>query len=309
MEFSLTTLGTASALPTAYRYPSAHVVTFRERLFLIDCGEGAQMQMRRAGVPFSKIDNIFLSHLHGDHFFGLFGLLSTFGMMGRLQPLYIYAPEGFRRSLDYFLSEFGDGIKYEIRFTPVKCKEPTTIIDGKKLEIIAFPLRHRMETYGYIFREKVPQLNIYKHLIEPYKLTLREIGSFKNGEDVFREDGTLLLNKDFAYLPYSPRQIAYCSDTAPFAKLPEYVKGSDLLYHEATFGSDLKDIASMTMHSTAEQAANTAVLSGSKKLIIGHFSSRYKSPVCLLEEARKIFKESYLAEEGTKFEVPFVPNN
>ena len=308
MEFSLTTLGTASALPTANRYPSAHVVTFRERLFLVDCGEGAQMQMRRAGIPFSKIDNIFLSHLHGDHLFGLFGLLSTFGMMGRLQPLYIYAPEGFRRSLDYFLSEFGDGIKYEINFTTVKCKEPTIIMDGKKLEIIAFPLRHRMETYGYIFKEKTPQLNVFKHLIEPYRLTLREIGCFKNGEDVIREDGTVLMNKDFAYLPYSSRQIAYCSDTAPFAKLPEYVKGSDLLYHEATFGKELANIAKDTMHSTAEQAANTAVLSGCKKLIIGHFSSRYKSPDSLLNEARMVFPESYLAEEGMKFEVPFVPN-
>lgn len=308
MEFSLTTLGTASALPTACRYPSAHVVTFRERLFLIDCGEGAQMQMRRAGVPLSRIDNIFLSHLHGDHFFGIFGLLSTYGMMGRLKPLYIYAPDGFKRTLDYFISEFGDGIKYEIVFNPVKCKEPTTIIDSRNLEIVAFPLRHRMETYGYIFREKTPQLNIYKHLIEPYGLTLREIGCFKNGEDVVREDGTLLLNKDFTYLPYSSRQIAYCSDTAPFSKLPEYVKGSDLLYHEATFGTELADIAKDTMHSTAAQAAKTAILSGSRKLVLGHFSSRYKSPSSLLVEARKQFPESYLAEEGMKFEVPFLPN-
>ncbi len=308
MEFSLTTLGTASALPTAYRYPSAHVVTFRERLFLVDCGEGAQMQMRKAGVPFSKVDNIFLSHLHGDHFFGIFGLLSTFGMMGRLQPLYIYGPDGFRRTLNYFLSEFGDGLKYEIIFNPVKCKEPVTVLDGKKIEVIAFPLHHRMETYGYIFREKMPQRNIYKHLIEPYNLTLREIGCFKNGEDVIREDGTVLPNNDFTYLPYSPRQIAYCSDTAPFTKLPEYVKGSDLLYHEATFGSELAPFAKETMHSTAEQAANTALLSGSKKLILGHFSSRYKSPASLLDEARKVFPESYLAEEGMKFEVPFVSN-
>ncbi|MEF9986439.1 MAG: ribonuclease Z [Bacteroidales bacterium] len=310
MEFSLTTLGTASALPTANRYPSAHVLTVHERLFLIDCGEGAQMQIRKVGIPFTRIDNIFLSHLHGDHLFGIFGFLSTLAMGGRQAPLYIYAPEAFSKVLAFFMEQFGEGIKYEIVHTKVKTKEPLLIYDSKQVEVYAFPLLHRGETYGYLFKEKSPALNVHKHLIEPYNLSLYEIARLKEGIDVKRildeQSGTtcMLTAQEFTYMPYKPRSFAYCSDTAPFKRLYNWIKGVDLLYHEATYGNELKSLAKTTFHSTTADAALCAKEAEAKKLIISHFSSRYKDTNSLLLEAREVFPNTYLAKEGTKFDIP-----
>lgn len=310
MEFSLTTMGTASALPTANRYPSAQLLTVHERLFLIDCGEGAQMQMRRAGISFARIDNIFLSHLHGDHVFGIFGFLSTLGMSNRQASLHIYAPEAFGKILAFFQEQFGEGVKYEIVHHVVKCKEPLLIYESKQLEIFAFPLVHRGETYGYLFREKMPVRNVHKHLIEPYQLSLFEIARLKEGTDVERildaesQTKVVLTAEEFTYLPYHPRSFAYCSDTAPFKRVYNWIQGVDLLYHEATYGAELADLAKTTLHSTTLDAARCAVESGAGRLIISHFSSRYKDLGPLLEEARSLFPESYLAKEGTKFDVP-----
>ncbi len=323
------TLGTASALPIAHKYPSAHVLNIRERLFLIDCGEGAQMQMRKYDVQLSKIDNIFISHLHGDHIFGLMGLLSTFGMMNRLAPLYIYAPESMSGYLNYFKENFAEGVKYEIIFIPVKSSKPKLIYESHNLEIFAFPLKHRGETYGYLFKEKEPMLNVRKELIEKYNLSLSEIGALKRGEEVVRISSYLesessshsscdsiycvekdrsckeiLKNEDFTYLPYKPRSFAYCSDTAPFKKLPEWVRGVDLLYHEATFASDLTEMAKATYHSTAEQAAEVALAAGARRLVIGHYSSRYRDRALFVDEAKKIFPNTSSAKEGMKFEIP-----
>ncbi len=308
MKFSLMTLGTASALPTANRYPSAHILTVRERLFLIDCGEAAQMQMRKAGVSIGRIDNIFISHLHGDHVFGLFGLLSTMAMMGRTAPLYIYAPYRLKEILDFFKEQFGEGIKYDIVHIPVKCKAPEIVMENKTIEVYAFPLKHRGETYGYMFREKTPMRNIYKHLIEPNNLSLYEIARLKEGADVVRENGEVLKWEDLTYLPYKSRAFAYCSDTMPFNELPQWIEGVDLLYHEGTFGSELKDMAKATCHSTAAQAAECAKTAGVGKLVIGHYSSRYKEIGELLEEAKSIFPETYTAKEGAIFDIPLVVN-
>ena len=306
MEFSLTTLGSASARPTSDRFPSAHSLVVGGRLFLIDCGEGCQMQMARFKVPFSRLDNIFISHLHGDHVFGLFGLISTLDMIGRLSPLHIYAPEGLGEILGNISNSFGE-VKYEIVLHTVKCKEPTLVCEFKNLEIYAFALRHRIETYGYLFREKEPQLNIIKSAIAEYKLSLEEIASLKRGEDVLR-DGTLLPFKELTYKPFEPRSFAYCSDTGPFPKLKEWIRGTDLIYHEATYASDLKALSKTTAHSTSEDAAKVALEAGAKTLVVGHFSSRYRSLDLLLDEARKIFPETYLAQEGMKFEVPLQEN-
>ena len=316
MEFSLMTLGTASALPTANRYPSAHILTVRERFFLIDCGEGAQMQMRKAGISLGKIDNIFISHLHGDHVFGLFGLLSTLAMMGRTTPLYIHAPYQLEPTLNFFKEQFGEGIKYEIVHVPVRCKTIQKVLDLKTLEVFAFPLEHRGETYGYLFKEKTPARNIHKHLIEPYKLSLYEIARLKEGTDVVRmqeEDGIeyeqVLKSDEFAYLPYTPRSFAYCSDTAPFDKLAEWVKGVDLLYHEGTFGNELKEMAQATLHSTAADAARCAKEAAVGKLVIGHYSSRYKNIDCLLAQAKEVFENTFAAKEGAVFDVPLNKHN
>ena len=315
MEFSFLTMGTASALPTANRYPSAHILTVRERLFLIDCGEGAQMQMRKFGVSFAKIDHIFISHLHGDHLFGLFGLLSTMAMGGRTGDLHIFAPGGFDKILSFFMEQFGEGIKYNIEFHPISCKEPVQIFDSRQLEVLAFPLVHRGETYGFLFKEKEPQLNVHKHLIEPYNLSLYDIARLKEGSDIIREssfiddDGTevvyeeTLKNEDFTYLPYKPRSFAYCTDTLPFKRLAGWIKGADLIYHDSTYTKEFEELAKTTLHSTSAAAACCAKEAGAGKLVLGHYSSRYKSLDTMLEEAREIFPSTELAKEGMKFEI------
>ena len=317
MEFSLLTLGTASALPTANRYPSAHILTVRERLFLIDCGEGTQMQLRRAGISFSKIDHIFISHLHGDHTYGLFGLLSTISMSNRTTPLYIYAPEGFKAFLDFFMSQFGEGVKYPIVHVVVKCSQPTEILRTKQVTVEAFPLVHRTETYGFLFKEAEPQVNVHKHLIEPNNLSLYEIARLKEGLDIVRdasfvdEDGNIveyketLLCKDFTYKPYVPRSFAYCTDTMYFKRLSKWIENVDLMYHDSTYTTEFESLAKANFHSTSAQAAMCAKEANAKKLLLGHFSSRYKSLDEMLNEAREVFSNTFLAKEGTKFEIPF----
>ncbi|MFA6770463.1 MAG: ribonuclease Z [Bacteroidales bacterium] len=306
MKFSFTSLGCASALPTVNRFPSAHVLNVHGRLFLIDCGEGCQIQLRKYGFSFLKIREIFISHLHGDHIFGLCGLLSTMSMIGRTADLFIYAPHSFAELLSFFLKFFGSHFQYKIVHIVVSGDEPKVILETKSSQVFSFPLNHRIDCYGYLFREKEPAKNVHKHLIDPHKLTLFEIARFKAGQDVVRENGEILLNQDFSYKPYIPRSFAYCSDTAPFDSLTSYVKNVDLLYHEATFGSDLQKVASETGHSTAAQAANCALEASAKKLLIGHFSSRYKDVTLLLNEARAVFPETYVAKEGTEFEIPLV---
>jgi len=304
MKFSFSSLGCASALPTVNRFPSAHVLNVHERLFLLDCGEGCQMQLRRYGFSILKIQNIFISHVHGDHLFGIYGLLSTMSMLGRTAPVFIYAPSEFSAILSDFLRHFGGMFKYEIIHTALKGDGLDVIFDAKNFEVLSFPLNHRIECYGFLFREKDPKRNVHKYLIEKESLTLKEIAKLKEGEDVTRDNGDILLNKEFTYMPYKPRSFAYCSDTAPFRALKDYIKDVDLLYHEATFSSDMSEMAKATMHSTASDAARTAKEANAGKLVIGHYSSRYKELLTLLKEARYLFPGTYLAEEGTEFDVP-----
>ena len=308
MDFNFTTLGTASALPTKGRYPSAHVLNIRGRLFLIDCGEGTQMLLFKYGFSILKIDNIFLSHLHGDHCFGIFGLLSSMGMKGRTSKLTIHAPAAFKGILDMFLYHFeGDAIKYEIVHNVLEGSvrgELNKIFESRNIEGYSFPLNHRVPTYGFLFREKMPPLNVVKSKIEEYHLTLKEIALLKSGQDVDRGDEGMLRAEEFTYKPFKPRSFAYCSDTAPFKELVNVVAGVDLLYHEATFAKDLEATAKTTFHSTATDAALLAKDAGVKGLVIGHYSSRYSSVDHLKEEAQAIFENVYLASKGEKFEVP-----
>lgn len=304
MKFSLTTLGTASALPTVNRFPSAHVLNVHERLFLIDCGEGCQIQLRKYGFSFLKIQEIFISHVHGDHIFGIYGLLSTMSMLGRTAELFIYAPKVFKDILKSFLKHFGDGFKYKVTHIVINVKSPELLYETKSIEILAFPLNHRTDCFGFLFREKAPLRNVIKYMIEKHNLTLFEIARLKEGSDIEREDGEILKNEELTYIPFVPRSFAYCSDTSPFTVLPEYVKGVDLLYHEATFTEETKALAETTMHSTALQAAETALNAGAKKLVIGHFSSRYRDASVFLNEAQTIFRETCLAQEGREFDIP-----
>ncbi len=305
MNFTLNILGTASALPTTNRYPSAHVLDVRGRLFLIDCGEGVQIQMRRMGISYLKIEAICISHIHGDHLFGLFGLLSTMGMLGRTAKLRIFAPRSFAPILKFYISYFGDGMKFDIDFQPLSMKSPEVIYETKSIEILAFPLNHRIETFGYVIREKPPMFNVHKDAIERYGLSLAEIGTLKRGEDVVRNTG-VISNSEAAYLPYVPRSYAYCSDTAPFPELAQWVKGVDLLYHESTFPVSMSDMAAATFHSTTLQAAECAREAGAARLVVGHYSSRFSNVVPFLDEIRQVFDNAVLAKEGDVLEIPLV---
>lgn len=297
-------MGSASAMPVVGRNQSAQVLDVHGRFFLLDCGEGVQSQLIRYRVPILKIDSLFISHVHGDHVFGLFGLLSTMGMKGRTAPVNIYGPVNLGPILKFFLSYYGDGLSFEIRFTPLKMKSPEVIYQTRSLEVEAFPLNHKIETFGYLIREKTPQFNIRKPAIAGYGLTLTEIGTLKRGEDVHREDGSVIKVEDAAYLPYTPRSYAYVSDTAPFPELPEWVKGVDLLYHETTYLNALADQAEKRFHSTTVQAAECALKAGVRKLVIGHYSSRCDNSALYEKECRKMFPETYAASDGDVFDVP-----
>ncbi len=310
MDFTLTVLGTASAKPIPGRNQSAQVLSVRGRSFLIDCGEGVQTRLQESRVSILKIESVFISHIHGDHVFGIFGLLSTMGMLSRMTPLTIYAPVSFGPILKFFLSYYGDGIPFEIRFVPVSAKSPRLVFQAKSLEIYAFPLNHRIETFGWLFREKEPAMNVKKWKIDEYALSLTEIGTVKRGEDVVRTapDGStvVLPFEELGYKPYVPRSYAYCSDTAPFPELPSWVKGVDLLYHEATYPAELSDEAAKRYHSTTLQAAACAKEAGVRKLVIGHYSSRKYNRELYESECRSVFPETYAANDGDVFDVPLV---
>jgi ribonuclease Z len=271
---------------------------------MIDCGEGAQIQLRKAGVSFLKIEHICISHIHGDHIFGLFGLLSTMAMLGRTAPINIYAPKSFAPILDFYKTNFGEGILYEIRYFELGMTSPEIVYENRTLELLAFPLNHRMETFGYIIREKMPPFNIHKEAIEKYGLTLSEIGTLKRGEDVVRED-VVIKNSEAAYRKYQPRSYAYCSDTAPFPELAQWVKGVNVLYHEATFPSEMEEMAAKTFHSTTIQAAQCAKDAGVGRLLVGHYSARYPSVDFYLKELRSVFPNSFLTRDMDAIEVSF----
>ena len=238
------------------QHQSAHVFNLHGRLFLVDCGENVQVQLKRYKISKARLDNILISHLHGDHLFGIFGMLSTMALDGRTAPLYIYAPRDFASILHFFLGHFGEGVKYEIHHVQLTMKEPERIIALRNCEVWAFPLQHRIDCFGY------------------------QIRWLKTGQ-----------------------MAAYCSDTMVFPEEAEWLKGTDLIYHEATFADEHVDLAHKMFHSTAREAATVAAAAGAKKLVLGHFSSRYQDLGVLLSQAREVFPESYLAEEGKVFEV------
>jgi len=299
----LTILGSSSALPTSGRYPSAHVLTAHERLFLIDCGEGTQMQLRKTRIRFAKINHIFISHLHGDHVFGLYGLLSTFSLMGRENPIHLYAPENYQSILISHLNDFDIRLSYEVDFIPLSGKDPMKILDDKYITVTSFPLQHRIPSYGFLFREKISERNIIKECIDRYNIPHVRIPAIKKGEDFITTDGAVIRNEDITLPPSEPLSYAYCSDTKYFKRLASFVKGVNLLYHEATFDKSKEELAAITGHSTTLDAAKTALDAGAGTLLIGHFSARYKEVLPLVEEARTIFPETYPAIDGKSFEV------
>ena len=290
-------------MPVKGRAQSAQALSVHGRLFLIDCGEGTQYRMVEERIPMMKLDSVFLSHIHGDHVFGIFGLLSTLGMKGRQTPLNIFAPANFGPILKFFLSYYGDGLAYEIRFTPLKMKEPETILETKSVAVQAFPLNHGIETFGFRFAEKEPPFNVHKDAIERYGLTLTEIGTLKRGEDVLREDGCVIPAAEAAYKPFVPRSYAYCSDTAPFPEEAGWLRGTTVLYHEATYQEEFADQGALRHHSTTLQAARLAAEAGVQKLLIGHYSSRSSEVRAYEAECRSVFPETFATSDGDRYEI------
>jgi ribonuclease Z len=303
VPMKLTILGSSSALPTSERYPSAHVLAAHERYFLIDCGEGTQMQLRKNRIRFGKINHIFISHLHGDHVFGLYGLLSTFSLMGRKNPLHLYAPENYDRILHLHLNDFDIHLNYDIDFVPLKGKVPAKILDDKYITVTSFPLEHRVPSFGFIFREKPTDRKIIKEFISIYEIPIVKIVAIKKGEDFIKSDGTVIKNDSITIPPPAPLSYAYCSDTRYFSRLSTYIKGVNLLYHEATFDKNSKELAHITCHSTSVSAAQVALEADAGQLIIGHFSARYKDVSVLVDEARTIFPETVGAVDGKTYDV------
>ena len=290
-------------MPVKGRNQSAQALLVHGRLFLIDCGEGTQYRMVEQKIPMMKLDSVFLSHVHGDHVFGIFGLLSTLGMKGRQTPLNIFAPVNFGPILKFFRSYYGDGLAYEIRFTPLKMKEPETILETKSVAVQAFPLNHGIETFGFRFAEKEPPFNVHKDAIERYGLTLTEIGTLKRGEDVLREDGCVIPAAEAAYKPFVPRSYAYCSDTAPFPEEAGWLRGTTVLYHEATYQEEFADQSALRHHSTTLQAARLAAEAGVQKLLIGHYSSRSSEVRAYEAECRSVFPETFATSDGDRYEI------
>lgn len=299
----VTVLGRASAKPTVNSHPSAQVVNVNEQYYLVDAGEGVQQQMFRRGINPLKLRAVFISHLHGDHVFGLFPMLSTMGLCGRQTPLKVYAPRPFGEILEYHLRYFDTQLPYEVEWVEVDTTSHQIIFENKTLEVWSVPLRHRVPCSGYHFKEKRPELNIDKFKITKYNLTIAQIVAAKRGEDITLEDGTVVENSELTYLPFEPRSYAYLSDTSRSAVAAERVKGVNLLYHEATYTREFARDAKERGHSTAADAAQMAVVAGAERLLLGHFSSRYKSPEVLLEEAKEIFDNVALAEEGETYTV------
>lgn len=297
-RFELTILGTSSATPTSKRFPTAQVLNVSERLFLIDCGEGTQIQLRRYHIKFQRINNIFISHLHGDHFFGLMGLLSSLHLLGRKKALHIYHPKGLKEIVVMQLDLTGTLLSYPIEWIELDTDKPKVIYEDSQVKVETVILYHRIPCCGFVFREKERPLSLIKEKLQEYGIPLVMYHQLKRGEDVTLADGRVIPNSEVTRARVKPRSYAYCSDTRYDERVAAAVKDVDLLYHEATFLHELLDRAEKTAHSTALEAGKVAAMAKVGKLLIGHYSVRYNDIQPLLAEARREFPETQLSEEG-----------
>lgn len=302
-EFSVTILGSSSAVPTSTRFPSAQVISHQYKPFLVDCGEGTQIQLRKNQIQFSKINHIFISHMHGDHFFGLIGLISSFNLLGRKTVLHIYAPEDIKEVLDLQLSVSQSYLNYQIQYHFLKFDTQHLIFESKQLEIYSFPLNHSIPTCGFLFKEKPHPRKMKKEALKIFDIPDHAFEGIKSGEDFVTEAGNVVSNDVLTKPGLSQKSYAYCSDTAYFKNISDYIKDVDLLYHECSFMEDMRKTAEAKMHSTTLDAARVANEVGAKKLIIGHFSARYKELEPMLIETQTVFENTVLANDGLKFSV------
>ena len=296
--FKIHILGCGSALPTLRHNPSAQVVELRGKQFMIDCGEGTQTQMRRQRIGFNKVVAIFISHIHGDHCFGLIGMLSSFGLLGRTMPLAIYAPKEFKPVLDMMLKTFCYDFDYEIQFHAVDTTKQQVIYEDRSLTVESIPLKHRLPTCGFLFLEKPTLPHIRRDMIDFYRIPVSQINNIKNGASWTDEEGRVIPNERLTMPADKPRSYAYCSDTSYLPALHERIAGVSCLYHESTYTTADADRAEMYFHSTAAQAAQVARDANAGRLLLGHYSSKYDDERQLLKEAQEVFAQSQLTNEG-----------
>lgn len=295
--FNVHILGCGSAMPTLRHCSSSQVVEVRDKLFMVDCGEGTQTQLRHSRLSFTKVNTIFISHLHGDHCFGLIGMISTFGLVGRTAPLHLYAPKELKPMLDAQMELFCTGLEYEVIFHEVDTTKHLVIYEDRSLTVESLPLTHRKPCCGFLFKEKPMLPHIRRDVIDAYNIPLSQINNIKNGADWVTEDGDVIPNSRMVRPSALPRSYAYCSDTQYMPELYKMIKGVSLLYHESTYGNDARDKAALYNHSTAEEAAMVARDAEAGKLLLGHFSARYTDENVLLEQARQVFPNTELADE------------
>jgi ribonuclease Z len=303
LKFEVTILGCGAATPTLRRNPTAQIINLHDRFYLIDCGEGTQVQLRRFRFKFQKIDHIFISHLHGDHYLGLPGLISSMHLLGRIKPLHIYCPEPLEELIRLNLEYSDTYVNFDLHYHHHNFKKGELLFENQAIEILSFPLKHRIACCGFIVQEKKKRRRILKEKAAELGLTIADFARLKDGEDIVKPDGVMVKNEDVTEPPYASRKYAYCSDTAYYEKIIPHVQGADLMYHESTFLSDLEKRAKDTFHSTASQAATIAKMAEVKQLVLGHYSSRYKTTEAFLEEARPVFRDTETAEDGRTFVV------
>ena len=297
-KFELHILGCGSALPTTRHFATSQVVNLRDKLFMIDCGEGAQMQLRKSRLKFSRLNHIFISHLHGDHCFGLMGLISTFGLLGRTAELHIHSPKGLEELLAPMLNFFCHTLAYKVIFHEYDTRQASVIYEDRSMTVTTIPLQHSIPCCGFLFAEKARPNHIIRDMIDFYKVPVYELNRIKNGADYITPEGEVIANVRLTRPSDPPRRYAYCSDTIFRREIAEQISGVDLLFHEATFAESELARAKETYHTTAAQAGRIAVEAGVRRLVIGHFSARYEDENVLLKEASAIFPDTILAKEN-----------
>ena len=302
MSIRLTILGCHSATPRSDAHPTSQYLEINNRHFLIDCGEGTQMQLRKYKVKFSRIKHIFISHLHGDHFFGLIGLISTFGLLNRPHELHIYAPKDLKTIIEMQLRLSKSWVDFPLHFHELTSEKSELIFEDKQVSVYTIPMNHRIYTNGFLFKEKRKDRKLALDKIKLYpEIEICDYHKIKKGFDFVRENGEIISNDLLTESPKEPLSYAYCSDTSYHESCVPMIKKADLLYHESTFLEDNKELAEKTKHSTAKEAATIAKIAEVKQLILGHFSNRYKDEQQFLNEAAAVFPEVQLAETGKVF--------
>lgn len=301
--FKVRILGCGSALPTLRHFASSQIVELRGKMFMVDCGEGTQIQVRRSRIHFNKIASIFITHLHGDHCFGLIGLISTLGMLGRTAPLHIYAPFALEAILNQQINFFCEGLDYTVYFHGIDTTVPNVVYEDKSIIVKSVPLNHRIACCGFVFCEKPTLPHIRRDMIDFYNIPECYRNNIKRGDDWITPEGEVIPNSRLTEPADAPRSYAYCSDTKYIPDLYKHLTNVDTLYHEATYCDENADRAALYYHSTAKQAATVARDAKVKKLILGHFSARYNDEDAILQEARSVFPNTFLANEMVIFDI------